>query len=514
VPLFQEGRIRGISPRDGTELDPVDCTHPATLPDIVRRARAAQQRLESLDVDERTRMLRRFADLVLARGDAIVDALVRECGKLPTEARLVDVLPTADLADFWCEEGPSHLLAHEPALDPLSYPGKRAFVERVPRGVVALITPWNFPVAIPLRTIFPAILAGDAIVWKPSEYAPRCAVIVEAAARDAFGEDAVIVVQGGGEVGAALVVAGVDAVVFTGSVATGRKVAHAAAEALVPVGLELGGKDAAIVLDDADIERTAHGLAWGAFANCGQNCAAVERVYATPGAYAALEKRLTELARGMVPGRDLPPLTTAAQLAVVERHVQDARARGARVLVGGERLDRPGLWYAATVLTEVPPDAEVMREETFGPVLPLIRVTDAETALAAANDSRFGLTGSVWTRDLDVGERLARRMRAGVVMVNNHGFTGAVPSLAWTGVGESGYGVTNGPYALDLLTRPRTVVVDGSRAKREMWWHPYTPALDQLARSLCDLRRGGAGVGNKLRAVGGLLGGFTRRWKV
>jgi acyl-CoA reductase-like NAD-dependent aldehyde dehydrogenase len=297
-------------------------------------------------------------------------------------------------------------------------------------------------------------------------------------------------------------------------VKTGRAVAKAAAEALVPVSLELGGKDAAIVLDDADVERAARGILWGAMANSGQNCAAVERVYATPKVYKPLCARLAELAKELAPGRDIGPLARRTELETVERHVDSARRAGAEVLAGGERLDRPGLWFAPTVLCGVPADNASIVEETFGPVVPVLYVPDEQAAVRAANDSDFGLTASVWTKDVARGERIARQLRAGVVVVNNHGFTGAVPSLPWGGVGESGYGVTNSPHALDALTRPRAVVLDLRRAKREMWWHPYTPALVRIGRAMATLRRGSAGLVAKTRALFALLGGFLTRYKL
>jgi acyl-CoA reductase-like NAD-dependent aldehyde dehydrogenase len=513
APLIAAGEIRGTSPADGTPLAPITLTPVDDVRAIVARCREAQRAHAARDVETRAALLRRFAEALLRRGEETVAVLQHECGKLEAEARLVEVLPTADLAAYWCEEGPAFLAPHEPELDAISYPGKRATVERAPRGVVALITPWNFPVAIPLRTIFPALLAGDGVVLKPSEYAPRSGALIAEAAREVYGDDLVALVQGGGDVGAALVAAGVDAVIFTGSVPTGRKVAHAAADALVPVSLELGGKDAAIVLDDADLERTAAGLVWGAFANAGQNCAAIERVYVTPGIAAQLEARVVALTQALVLGRDVGPMTTPAQLALVARHVDAAVAAGARALTGGARDPRPGLWYPPTVLVDVPADAEVLTAETFGPVLPIVRVENAEAALVAANASPFGLTGSVWTRDLERGEELARRLRTGVAMVNNHSFSGAIPSLPWTGVGESGHGVTNSAHALDLLTRPRAILVDASRAKRELWWQPYTPALAKVAQALTTLRSA-AGLGAKFRAVGALLGGFLQRWKV
>ncbi len=221
------------------------------LEGIVARARKAQAAHAALDIDKRAALLRKLARAVLARGQELVDALVAETGKPEAEAWLHDVVPTSDLGEYWSLEGPTHLAPVEPQLSALDYPGKRAVVERLPRGVVALITPWNFPVALPLRALFPALLAGNAVVIKPSEHTPRCAAILARATAEVFGPDRVVVAQGGGDVGAALIGAGVDAVLFTGSVATGRKVAHAAAEVLVPVALELGGKDAAIVLDDA-----------------------------------------------------------------------------------------------------------------------------------------------------------------------------------------------------------------------------------------------------------------------
>ncbi len=512
LPLIYDGQIHGTSPRDGQPLSIVDATSVEALPGIVARVRAAQGAFARLSVYERANNLRAFRDGILARGEELVTVLGEEAGKPAAEAWLHEVTATADLAAFWCDEGPAHLAPHEPSLDPVNYPGKRAVIERMPRGVIGLITPWNFPVAIPLRTLFPALLAGNGVVMKPSEFTPRCAVFIEDAAREALGPDLLVLVQGGGEVGAALIDAGVDAVVFTGSVRTGRKVAAAAAARLIPAGLELGGKDAAVVLEDADVERAARGILWGAMANAGQNCAGIERVYAVGAVAGPLRKRLVELANGLRPGVDFGPLTTDAQLAVVEAHVAAAKAAGGEILAGGARLDRPGRWFAPTIIGDLPNDSEPMTEETFGPIVPVVAVASEQAAVDAANDSRFGLTASVWTKNVARGERVARALRAGTVVVNNHGFTGAIPALPWSGVGESGTGVTNSVHTLDVLTRPRAVVVDSRRAAQEMWWHPYTPGLEAVGRSLATLR-GGAGAGAKAKAAGALLKGFATRFK-
>lgn len=509
--LIRDGAIHGVSPADGAALPEVACTAPDALPGLVARAREAQARFAARPLEERARMLRTFGEAVLGRRDALRSLLALETGKPEAEAWLHEIGPTADLAAYWSKQGRALLEDERVSLDPVSYPGKSARIERVARGVVGLITPWNFPVAIPLRALFPALLAGNAVVWKPSEFTARVAEPIAHAALEVFGSDVVTLVQGGGDVGAALVGAGIDAVVFTGSVRTGRLVARAAAEALIPSALELGGKDPAIVLDDADLERAARGIVWGALVNAGQNCASVERVYVTRKNAAALAERIVALVRSLEPGRDYGPLVTAAQLAIVERHVASARANGAKVLVGGERLAREGNWYAPTVLADVPATDESVVEETFGPVIPLLTVDSEDEAIRAANDSRFGLTASVWTRDLARGERIARTLRAGVVMVNNHGFTGAVPALPWSGVGESGSGVTNSPHTLDVLTRPRALVIDARTADREMWWHPYGEGLVAVGRSLAILRSG-AVVTEKASAVRALAKGFVTRW--
>ena len=508
-----EGWIHGVDPRDRSALSAVAIDDAESVRAAVERARGAQQKWASLSVARRARALRAFQVAVMKRGDELQATLASETGKTEAEGWLHEVLPTADLAEFWCEEGPEYLRSSAPSLDPINYPGKSASIERVPRGVVGLITPWNFPVAIPLRTIFPALLSGNAVVMKPSEYTPRCAAILGAAADSSLGPGLLTVVQGGGETGAALVASGVDSVVFTGSVNTGRKVAHAAADAMVPVSLELGGKDAALVLDDAPLERAARGLLWGAMCNSGQNCASVERIFVTPGVEPAFRERIAALANAMVPGRDYGPLTNATQLGHVMKQIEEARAAGATVVCGGRSLDRRGYWYEPTVMTDVPADCSLMQDETFGPVVVLSEVADQEAGVKAVNDSRYGLTASVWTRKLDRGERLAREMNVGVVMINNHGFTGAIPALPWAGVKESGYGVTNSHFALDHLTRPLAVIHDRKTSKTELWWYPYSKGLVRVARSMSHLRGGASALG-KVKHVGTLLGGFATRWRV
>jgi acyl-CoA reductase-like NAD-dependent aldehyde dehydrogenase len=504
------------SPADGSALEPVEATTPGAVAAAVERARKAQQAWGDRPVRDRAEIIAKVKSRLLSRAEEIAGLLHRECGKPVEEAALSEVLPNADLIDYWVLSAEELLDGVTVELDGLAYPGKIGRIHKAPRGVVGLITPWNYPVAIPLRTLVPALLAGNAVVFKPSEVTPRAGALVASLFRDVLPEGVLELVQGGAEVGTALVEAGVDVVVVTGSVATGRKVAVACAERLIPCSLELGGKDAAIVLRDCNLERTARGLVWGAFTNAGQNCAAIERVYVEKAVADKLVARVVALTKELRPGVDIGVLTTEKQYAVVQRHLAAAVASGAEVLAGGAPEegaagDEPkSLAFPPTVLKVTDEDTPLMREETFGPLLPIVVVDSEEDAIARTNASRFGLTTSVWTRRVNHAHDLAKKLRSGIVTINNHAFTGAVPAAPWTGTGDSGYGITNSPFALTELTRPQFVLEDRSGGKRELWWYPYTPVLRTVAFAMARLR-GGAGIFGRVAAFFQLLGALPKR---
>ena len=500
-----------VSPLDGSELDPVEATPLDELAELAAGARTAQSEWGALEVGERIERLLPLKRRLLERAEEIADLIHREVGKPIEEAVLGEVLPNADLVDYWCDAGEELLEGTQVELDPLSYPGKQGRVHRDPRGLVALITPWNYPVAIPLRTLVPALVAGNAVLFKPSEVTPRCGALVASLFDGLLPDGLLALIQGGRDLGAA-VVAEADAVVFTGSVASGRKVAVACAERFVPCSLELGGKDAAIVLADANLERTAQGVVWGAFTNAGQNCAGIERVYVEKGIAERFIARVVEIAKSLKAGVDTATLTTLAQRRTVSRHLADAVDAGAEILVGGDPEEDDALTYPPTVLEVTSDDDErdYLCEETFGPILPIMVVADADEAVKRANGSRFALTTSIWTKRIRYGHELAKRLRSGVVTVNNHAFTAALPMAPWTGTGDSGYGVTNGPHALGALTRPRFVLEDRNSAARELWWYPYTPVLRTIAFAMAKVR-GGAGLFGRLAALLQLITAIPKR---
>jgi acyl-CoA reductase-like NAD-dependent aldehyde dehydrogenase len=478
------------SPTGEKELSPVDATPTSEVSEIVARARAAQEKWADMTLTQRTRALSKVKQRVLLKAEEIAQIVTDETGKPEVESLLSEVLPSGDVVDYWVTNAEELLEPLDVEIDRMAYPGKSGWIHREPRGVIALIQPWNFPVALPLRTIIPALAAGNAVVFKPSEVTPRTGKLLASLFADLLPDGLLGLVLGGAEEGEALCRADVDLVVFTGSVASGKKVAAVCAERLVPCALELGGKDAAIVLADANMDRAANGIVWGAMVNAGQNCASIERVYVVKAAEKALTEKISAAVKALRPGVDVGPLTTEAQRDIVERHVNDAKEKGGEILVGGERGEK-GYTYAPTVVLVKDEDTVLMKDETFGPVIPIVVVENEDEAVTRANASRYGLTASVWTKNVRKGEDIGKRLRAGVITINNHAFTGALPGAPWSGVKESGWGVTNSMFSLDALTRPCFVLVDKNRAKKELYWYPYTKTLRAIALTFAALRGGG-----------------------
>jgi acyl-CoA reductase-like NAD-dependent aldehyde dehydrogenase len=501
------------SPASGKALAPVEATPLEEIPAAVSRARAAQEAWALVPIAKRVKTIAAVKKRILVRAEEIARLVHDETGKPEVEALLGEVLASADVVSYWAELVGQELEPFEAEIDPIAYPKKRGWVHRDPRGTIALIMPWNFPFALPLRTIVPALLAGNAVVFKPSEITPRTGALILELFAGLLPDGLLALVQGSGEGGAKVIASDVDLVVFTGSTATGRKVAHACAERLVPCSVELGGKDAAIVLADADLDRAANGIVWGALMNAGQNCGAVERVYVDQSVADPLTAKIVAATNALRFGDDVGPLTTAAQRAIVEKHVAAARAAGAEILTGGEPIesDSSKSAYRPTVVKIDADDNALISEETFGPVIPITSVANVDEAVRRANTSRYGLTASLWTTNLRQAELIARRLRAGVVTINNHAFSGAIPSVPWGGVGESGWGITGSPLALEHLTRPRLLLIDRNRALRETWWFPYSPTLRALALAFAALRGGAASLGARIAALVAVLSLLPKR---
>jgi acyl-CoA reductase-like NAD-dependent aldehyde dehydrogenase len=481
------------SPATGDPLEPVEPTSVDDIKDVVERARQAQKKWQLTTLHERTDAMQALARRVLERHEEITEIISQETGKNPSEILVNEVSGIAEYAKVAAKEAKAALSPVKVKISKLAYPGKSAVVEPVPRGVVGIIAPWNYPLSIFYKPLFPALLSGNAVILKPSEFTPRTAAWLAEQCEEVLPDGLVQVVQGTGEVGAALIESGIDALTFTGSVATGKKIAARCGELLIPCSVELGGKDAAIVLADCDLGRTAVGIAQWALHNCGQNCAAIERVYVEDDIADAFVERLGQVVEKVRVAPDhefceIGPLQNHQQLDIVEAHVKDALDKGAELVTGGERTGS-GLGYRPTVLDKCSAEMDLVSEETFGPVIAVVRVKDADEAVEQANAARYGLNGSVWTKNLDRGEQIARRLEVGVALVNNHAVVGSMANIPWTGVKDTGTGVAASRFSYHTFVRPRTIFVDKS-SKPDPWWFPANEDLQELGETLVEFSLG------------------------
>ena len=486
--------IVSYDPATGEEVGRVPLRSAEEVAAAVARARAAQKGWGALSFRRRAEVVMRARALVLEGMDEVAALVSRESGKPDAEALAMEVVPTLDLMQFFARRAERMLRPEKIDIGLYRFLGRTSTVEYRPLGVVGIISPWNFPWAIPLGEVVMALMAGNSVVLKPSELTPLVGLkIGEVFGRAGLPAGVLEVVTGDGPTGAALVEAGPDKIMFTGSVATGRRVAEAAARKLIPVVLELGGKDPMIVFEDADLAAAAEAAVWGAFANSGQACASVERCYVAEPVAEEFTRRVVERAKALTQGAepgvacDLGAMSSERQLLTVEEHVREAVARGARVLAGGGRArgcSGRGWFHEPTVLASVNHSMAVMREETFGPVLPLMTFRDEDEAVRLANDSPFGLTASVWTRDLRRGRRVASRIEAGTVMVNEVLYTHGIAQTPWGGVKQSGLGRTHGRLGLLEMVAPHHVHVNRLARLHDVWWFSYTPGASALFRSL------------------------------
>jgi acyl-CoA reductase-like NAD-dependent aldehyde dehydrogenase len=483
--------IAVANPADGSTITQLPVDGPERVSEVVARVRATQPLWEQIGHRERHRWLGKLRDWLLDNQDRIAETMQRETGKVWAEAS-AEVPYVADLTNFYGKKakkfiGEQRVSPHSPLMKT-----KRLRVQYRPYPVVGVISPWNFPLILSLGDAIPALQAGAAVVIKPSEVTPLAlGEVIEAWKREIGGPDVLDVVNGGGETGSALVDEA-DFIQFTGSDRTAKKVLARAADTLTPVSAELGGKDPMVVLESADVEKAANAAAWGSFANGGQVCISVERIYVEEPVYDEFVDRLTKEVQalnqgidGSDYGKEVGSMTFPPQTEIVSSHVAEARERGARALTGGERIKREGDWYPPTVLADVDHSMRVMREESFGPVVGVMKVGDAEEAIRLANDTRYGLSASVFGRTRDA-ERVARRIEAGTVNVNDVlvGFLASdVPMGGWK---DSGIGFRHGDYGIKKFVRPESLVITRFGRKREALYFPYTAERRRLLRKAAN----------------------------
>ncbi|HUI85338.1 MAG TPA: aldehyde dehydrogenase family protein [Candidatus Binatia bacterium] len=505
--MASEARISGstivsTNPATDETFGELACATPDEVRSAVLRAKAAQPRWQATPARERIAAVRRFQRLLSEQREHVARMICREVGKPTAEALAAEVMVVLEAARFCIANAEKFLREVPLPHGNIVMKTKRGKLARQPYGVVGIISPWNYPFSTPATETLGALVTGNAVVLKPSEFTPMIALELQRLLLAAgLHPDLMQVVIGEGPTGAALIESPIDKLIFTGSVATGKRVAEAAGRRLLPVVLELGGKDPMIVLEDADLEVASSGAVWCAFMNAGQSCLSVERCYVHRSVYEPFLQMCREkvsrlrVGNGIDSEVEMGPMIHERQLKIVEEHVKDAVRRGARLLAGGRRLTELGRnFYAPTLLADVTHDMLLMQEETFGPLLPVAPFDDDEEAVRLANDSHFGLAASVWTRSRQRGEAMAARIQAGTVMVNDMVSCFGIAEAPHGGVKQSGIGRTHGELGLLEMVQVKYVSVDLMPRMPKVWWFGYGKEYEKQMSGFVDLLFASRGV--------------------
>jgi len=489
--------LESFNPATGELVGTVETLTPGKVQAVVDDVGEVQPFWAQLSLDDRARYMRRAADVLLDEMDDLAELLTREQGKPHVESYTMELLPTVDSLRWIADNGPD-ILADERISMPVFLKSKKAKFSFEPIGVVGVIAPWNYPWSIPFGEVAIALMAGNGVVLKPASLTPvigdRIRMLFEKAG---FPEGLVRTVHGGGRIGDALVKSSAGKIFFTGSVEIGQKVGVACAQRMKGSVLELGGKDPQIVCADADLANAVSGAVWGGFANAGQTCSGIERVYVHRDVSERFLEGVVRETERLTVGdpmewtTEVGPMVSEEQARIVTELVDDALEQGAERLTGGpvKVKGMKGHFVAPTVLTGVNHEMRIMQEEIFGPVLPIMTVDSEEEAVRLANDSEFGLGASIWTKDQAKGDRMAREIQSGMVWVNDHSFSHGACQCAWGGVKNSGLGRSHSKFGFYECVNVKQLTWEPGWA-RDMWWQPYDRDLADAIRASARLLYG------------------------
>jgi acyl-CoA reductase-like NAD-dependent aldehyde dehydrogenase len=511
TPLMVE-TIPSIDPATGRVLATYEKTWPLMLPQLMAKARVAQVSWAAHSIKQRRSYMRALQAQILKQRDTLADAIVRESGKPRAEALFADVFISLDTASYFAKHGAESLRPEAVSHHNTAAKAKLGLVFHEPLGVIGIISSWNYPLAIPLGQIIAGLAAGNAVLCKTSDFTPECGSLIAKLFRDSgFPPDLVTILQGTGEIGQALIEARPDKIFFTGSVFTGKHVAEACARHLIPSVLELGGKDAMLVLRDADLDVVSSAAVWGSFTNCGQVCLSVERLFVEKPVADEFLRRCIEKTRklglgaGSDPATDIGPLIRPQHVQRMCDLVADAVQHGATVVCGGKpRPDLGPNFFEPTILSGVDHSMLLFQDETFGPIMAIQIVKDAEEAIRLANETEFSLAASVWTGDATRGKAIARRLRAGTVMVNDVLTGFAIAEAPHGGCGLSGWGRTHGKVGLAEMVYTKYVDVDRLPKAAKPWWFRYGPDLQKAADAFLQFEFGGT-LASRVRHASGAV---------